>query len=160
MEGWVSVNATMTHSSVSHGSRVDQQGQFAQANACVWQKPQQGRFKCNIDATFSWMWNRTGIDVCLRDEDDMYVLAQTRSFPTQLVVEVGEAMGLFHAIPWLANMKFDNVDFLTDSKVTADAFNLPRNDLTRGVQNRTNPIEKPQTKPIQTETAKNRTWFG
>jgi len=31
---------------------------------------------------------------------------------------------------------------------------------TRGVQNRTNPIEKPQTKPIQTETAKNRTWFG
>ena len=30
---------------------------------------------------------------------------------------------------------------------------------TRGVQNRTNPIEKPQTKPIQTETTKNRTWF-
>ena len=32
--------------------------------------------------------------------------------------------------------------------------------MSRGVQNRTNPIEKPQTKPIQTETAKNRTWFG
>jgi len=31
---------------------------------------------------------------------------------------------------------------------------------TRGVQNRTNPIEKPQTEPIQTETAKNRIWFG
>ena len=31
---------------------------------------------------------------------------------------------------------------------------------TWGVENRTNPIEKPQTKPIQTETAKNRTWFG
>jgi len=27
--------------------------------------------------------------------------------------------------------------------------------LTRGVQNQTNPIEKPQTKLIQTETAKN-----
>ena len=28
----------------------------------------------------------------------------------------------------------------------------------RGVQNRTNPIEKPQTEP--TQTAKNRIWFG
>jgi len=31
---------------------------------------------------------------------------------------------------------------------------------TRGVQNRINPIEKPQTKPIQTKTAKNDIWFG
>jgi len=30
----------------------------------------------------------------------------------------------------------------------------------RGVQNRTNLTEKPQTKPTQTETAKNRIWFG
>jgi len=30
----------------------------------------------------------------------------------------------------------------------------------RGVQNRTNSIEKPQTEPTQTETAKNRIWFG
>jgi len=29
----------------------------------------------------------------------------------------------------------------------------------RVVQNRTNPIEKPQTEPTQTETAKNRIWF-
>jgi ribonuclease HI len=39
-------------------------------------------------------------------------------------------MGLFHAIQWLADIKFDNVDFVTDSKVTADAFNSPRHDLT------------------------------
>jgi len=31
---------------------------------------------------------------------------------------------------------------------------------TRGVQNRTNPIETPQTEPTQTKTAKNRIWFG
>jgi hypothetical protein len=29
-----------------------------------------------------------------------------------------------------------------------------------GVQNRTNPIEKPQIEPTQTETAENRIWFG
>jgi len=33
-------------------------------------------------------------------------------------------------------------------------------DTIRGVRNRTNPIEKPQTNPIHTETAKKRTWFG
>jgi len=31
---------------------------------------------------------------------------------------------------------------------------------TRGVQNRTNPIETPQTEPTQTKTAKNHIWFG
>jgi len=30
----------------------------------------------------------------------------------------------------------------------------------RGVQNRTNPMEKSQTESIQTEAAKNRIWFG
>lgn len=129
MEGWVSVNTTSTHSSVSHGSRADQHRQSVQANACVWQKPQQGRFKCNIDAAFSSVWNRNGIGVCLRDDNGTYVLAQTRRFPTQLAVDVGEAMGLFHAIQWLTDMKFDNVDFVTDSKVTAEAFNSPRNDV-------------------------------
>jgi len=29
-----------------------------------------------------------------------------------------------------------------------------------GVQNRTNPIEKPQVEPTQTETVKNYIWFG
>lgn len=76
------------------------------------------------------MWNRTGIGVCLCDDNGTYVLAQTRRFPTQLAVDVGEAMGLFHAIQWLTDMKFDNVDFVTDSKVTAEAFNSPRNDVT------------------------------
>ena len=33
-------------------------------------------------------------------------------------------------------------------------------DSIRGVQNRTNPIEKPQTEPTQTKTVKNRNWFG
>jgi len=32
--------------------------------------------------------------------------------------------------------------------------------ISRGVQNGTNPIEKPQTEPTQTETAKNHICFG
>jgi hypothetical protein len=41
-----------------------------------------GRFKCNIDTTFSFLWNSTGVEVCFPDEDDTYVLAKTISFLT------------------------------------------------------------------------------
>lgn len=33
-------------------------------------------------------------------------------------VEVGEALGLFHALERLSDMQFDNVDFVLDSKTT------------------------------------------
>jgi ribonuclease HI len=39
-------------------------------------------------------------------------------------------MRMLHALQWLADMKFDKVDFVTDSKVTVDAFKLSRNDVT------------------------------
>jgi len=65
-----------------------------------WQKPQPGRVMCNIDASFSSSWNRTSIGVCLRDEDGTFILAQTVSFPIKYSVDVGEALGLFHALQW------------------------------------------------------------
>lgn len=52
------------------------------------------------------------------------------SFPIKYSVDVGEALGLFHALQWLADMQFDGVDFMVDSKVTADAFNSHRHDAT------------------------------
>jgi len=33
-----------------------------------WKAPAQGRIKCNIDAAFPDLSNRTGISICLRDE--------------------------------------------------------------------------------------------
>jgi len=44
-------------------------------------------------------------------------------------VDVGEALGLHSALQWLSDMQFDNVDFETDSKLTADAFLSTRDDL-------------------------------
>jgi len=41
-----------------------------------------------------------------------------------------------------------------------DVYHFPQRIQSWSVQNRTNPIEKPQTEPTQTETAKNRIWFG
>lgn len=60
----------------------------------------------------------------LCDENDTYVLAQTVSLPTKYSVDVGKALGLFNVLQWLTNMQFDSVNFMIDSQVTIDAFNL------------------------------------
>jgi ribonuclease HI len=95
----------------------------------MWKKPNSGRYKCNVDAAFSSTFNRTGIGICLCDEEGTFVLAKMVSFPCLHQVEVGEAMGLFEALQWLSDMSFDNVDFELDSKVTCDAFHSRREDI-------------------------------
>jgi ribonuclease HI len=95
----------------------------------VWQKLSPGRYKCNIDAAFSSNFNRTGIGICIRDEEGTFVLAKMVSFPCLHQVAVGEAMGLFEALQWLSDMSFESVDFELDSKVTCDAFHARRDDI-------------------------------
>jgi len=41
-------------------------------------------------------------------------------------VEVAEALGLFYALEWLVDKQFDTMDFVVDSKITLDAFNINR----------------------------------
>lgn len=95
----------------------------------TWQPPGVGRYKCNIDAAFSSHVNRTGIGMCVRDAEGTFVLAKAFTYPCIVPVAVGEALGLHSALQWLSDMQFDNVDFETDSKLTADAFLSSRNDL-------------------------------
>jgi len=45
-------------------------------------------------------------------------------------VPIGEALGLYHAIQWLQDMRFDNIDFELDSKITRDAFHSCTVDVT------------------------------
>jgi len=87
------------------------------------------RYKCNIDATFSSHHNHTGIGVCVRDSEGIFVLAKTLTYPCTVSVDVGEALGLHFALQWLGDMRFDYVDFGTDSKLIVDTFLSNRNDL-------------------------------
>jgi len=45
-------------------------------------------------------------------------------------VDVGEALGLRHAIRWIHELQLTNVDFEVDSKRVADYFNKGRRDVT------------------------------
>ncbi|XP_024628810.1 uncharacterized protein [Medicago truncatula] len=97
----------------------------------LWQKPTSGRYKCNVDAAFSSNFNRTGIGICIRDEEGAFVLAKMTSFPCLDQVTVGEAMGLFEALQWLSDMSLDNIDFELDSKITCDAFRSSKDDVSK-----------------------------
>ena len=67
-----------------------------------------GRIKCNIGVSFSNEWNGTCIGICVRDDDGAFVLTKTMSFSPLCLVNVGEALRLFHALQWLSDMHMDN----------------------------------------------------
>ena len=96
-----------------------------------WQPPASGRLKCNIDAAFSAHRNRTGIGICLRDEEGVFVLAKTVSDDGVYPVDIGEALGLNIAVQWVSDMQLDNIDFEVDSKTTKEAIYAGREDVSK-----------------------------
>jgi ribonuclease HI len=96
----------------------------------VWQRPSSGRLKCNIDASFYNSLNRTGIGVCIRDDEGSFVMAKTINFCPKCSVPLGEALGLLHALRWLRDLRKDNIDFVSDSKIVIEAFHRQRPDVT------------------------------
>jgi len=101
----------------------------AEPQQIKWQPPASGRLKCNVDTAFSIPYNRTGVGICLRDDEGTFVLAKTVNFEGVYSLEVREALGLFHAIQWLSDMQMDNIDFEVDSKITKHAFTAKRDDI-------------------------------
>lgn len=43
----------------------------------TWKKHSASRLKCNIDASFSTTFNKVWIDICIRDQEGQFVVAQT-----------------------------------------------------------------------------------
>lgn len=113
---------TLQQSAVQNDSSAASNSGSHPPHQLQWQRPPRGRLKCNIDAGFSTSMNRTGIGICVRDDDGAFVLAKTLSFEVVHSVNVGEALGLYYAFEWLSDMQLDHVNFETDSKITHDAF--------------------------------------
>jgi ribonuclease HI len=95
-----------------------------------WNKPLSGRVKCNIDASFSSVYNRIGIGICIRDEFGAYVLAKYEQFTPLCDVKIGEALGLLSALKWVHELNLGPVDFELDSKVVVEKFHSNKIDDT------------------------------
>lgn len=126
LEEWNLAQRFRNHGSLQNSAAVIERNN----TEFQWQRPAVGRLKCNVDAAFSPSANRVGIGVCIRDSAGGFVQAKTLSFSPTCAVEVGEALGLNHAIQWAAEMCLDGVDFCLDSKIVVDAFHGAANTIT------------------------------
>ncbi|XP_045822258.1 uncharacterized protein LOC123915155 [Trifolium pratense] len=95
----------------------------------VWSKPPAGRYKCNVDASFSIRRNRTWIGICIRDDQGSFVLAKTEWFSPILDINTEEAVGLLHALKWVQELQLENVDFELDSKNVVAKFHSKARDI-------------------------------
>jgi len=138
MDEWVMKNTmhspSRQHQEIGHAAVVTHQ-------PAVVQEPSAGtrsyrdtraidlsRFDLNATLMPHFCLRRT--EICFRDEEGAYMLAKTMSFSPMISVNIGEALALFHALQWLQDTRFDNVDFVVDSKITADTVILRRRDIT------------------------------
>ena len=125
LEGWRNVNRKQSPTSQNltpnsvHGD-ID----------IRWMEPWSDRFKCNVDASFSNASNNVGVGMCIRDSTGNHVRSKILWVSPLCSLDVGEALGLSHAIWWIRELQFDNVDFEVDSKRVADYFNKGRGDVT------------------------------
>jgi hypothetical protein len=103
IEDWNTANATIRSQTPSRapscGELPAPSGMASSSSPpSVWQRPLQGRLKCNVDASFSNSLNRTGIGMCIRDAEGTFVLAKTINFSPKCSVPLGEALGLLYAL--------------------------------------------------------------
>lgn len=88
-----------------------------------------GRFKCNVDASFSVHLNVVGYGMCIRDNRGNFVKVRTMWSSPVCVSDVGEAQGLSQAIQWVHELQLPNVDFELEAKRVVDHFNIGNNDI-------------------------------
>ncbi|XP_024626609.1 uncharacterized protein [Medicago truncatula] len=134
LEGWRSANRKQNPSNQSHIDTTlprNHNNQVVDGDSNIrWRKPRSGRLKCNVDASFSDVNNKIGLGMCIRDSTGFHVRSKIMCFSPLCSVDVGEALGLYHAIRWIHELQLKNVDFEVDSKRVADYFNKGRGDVT------------------------------
>jgi len=74
--------------------------------------------------------NKVGIGMCIRNSERNHVRSKTMWRSKRSFGNIGEALGLYHAIRWINELQLTNVDFERDSKIVADYFNKGRGDNT------------------------------
>lgn len=85
-----------------------------------WLKPNAGRFKCNIDMSFSTQYNEVGI--CIRDDTDAFVPAKIEWCNPICNVHIDEALECLSALKWVHELNLGSVNFELDSKSVLDKF--------------------------------------
>jgi ribonuclease HI len=88
-----------------------------------WQKPRDGWWKCNVDASFSQNPNVVAAGWCLRDHAGSFVAAGSNVCRFSVTAAEGEALALLEAMRETIARGWSNIIFESDSKIVVDAVN-------------------------------------
>jgi ribonuclease HI len=86
-----------------------------------WQKPREGWWKCNVDASLSQIQNVVAWSWCIRDSGGCFVAAGSNLCRYKVSVAEGEALALLEAMRESLARGWSNIIFESDSKVVVDA---------------------------------------
>ncbi|KEH43061.1 hypothetical protein MTR_1g081930 [Medicago truncatula] len=103
--------------------------QFNSQGEIHWQKPSLGRYKCNVDASFSHVLNRVRFGMCVRDEEGRFVLTKIEWMTPLLNVDLEEALDLLSALRRIHDLQPGSVDFEFDFKTVVDSFYGSKSDV-------------------------------
>ncbi|CAJ2632579.1 unnamed protein product [Trifolium pratense] len=90
-----------------------------------WMKSIIERYK--FDASFSYLHNKVGIGMCIRDDQERFGRAKTEWLEPILDVEIGEAMGLLSALKWIEELHFYDTGVEVDCKRVVGGLYSKRN---------------------------------
>lgn len=76
-----------------------------------------------MDTSFSAALNCVGFGLCIRDENGNFIKAKTLWSNPVRAMDIGEALGLSHALHWVRDLQLTNVDFELDAKKVVDYYN-------------------------------------
>jgi ribonuclease HI len=89
-------------------------------NNHVWTAPEQGAFKCNVDAAIFKDRNCYGAGMCIRDYRGNFIRAQTMWRKGSPLPHEAEAWSLKEALHWIENLGYTNVSIELDCKLVVD----------------------------------------
>ncbi|KAK2444542.1 hypothetical protein QL285_015561 [Trifolium repens] len=127
---WRAVNtaqrttAVNTAATAAIGSAIADQNSDREAlgvQLLRWQKPREGWWKCNVDASFSQSPNHAAGGWCMRDSLGGFVAAGTKNFQHAVTVNEGEALAHMEAMHQAISRGWSNIVFESDSKIVVDA---------------------------------------
>ncbi|XP_045802597.1 uncharacterized protein LOC123896226 [Trifolium pratense] len=95
--------------------------QYNQQQPLMWQKPNYGWYKCNVDAGFHKEISKTSAGRCLCDHMRRFVMAETTWVEGNCTILEGESIAILNALETLGQRGLSNVIFETDFKSEVDA---------------------------------------
>jgi hypothetical protein len=89
-------------------------------NNHVWTAPEQGTFKCNVNAAIFKDRNCYGAGMCIRDYRGNFIGSQTMWKNGSPLPNEAGAWSLKEALHWIKNLGYTNVSIELDCKVVVD----------------------------------------